>query len=181
MKSPREIKTGKIDHFKAQMNESKAVIIADYKGLTVHEMEDLRMKLREAGGQISVIKNTLARLALDDMGVEKLGDDLTGQMAFVFSQADAVGGTKVAHDFAKGNDSFKIVAGYFDGRRISMDEVISLANLPSRKDLEARLVLTILAPMQGIVGILAAPIQEFIGTLEARASKLEQGGETSAA
>jgi len=70
------------------MNESKAVIIADYKGLTVHEMEDLRMKLREAGGQLSVIKNTLARLALGDMGVEELGDDLTGTVSLVKAEID---------------------------------------------------------------------------------------------
>lgn len=181
MKSPREIKTGKIDHFKAQMSDSQAVVIADYKGLSVSEMEDLRRKLREAGGRLAVIKNTLAKIALDDMGIEALGDDLTGQMAFVFSQKDAVVGTKAAHDFAKDNESFKIVSGYFDGRRISLEEVMSLANLPSRDELNARLVLTILAPMQDVVGLLQAPFRDFVGTLEARAMKLEQSGETSAA
>ena len=76
MKSPLEIKTDKINIFKEHAEESKAIILANYKGLTVAQMEDLRIKLREAGGKISVIKNTLAKVALNDMGILALDEDL---------------------------------------------------------------------------------------------------------
>ncbi len=181
MKSPREIKTEKIRKVQGLIDESMAIVLADYKGLPVHRMEELRRKLREAGGQLTIIKNTLARIALEEKGMDDMSGDLGGQIAFVFSKKDAVVGTKVAHEFAKGNDNFKVIAGYFDGRRLTVEEVAELADLPSRDTLQSRLVLYLLAPMQDVVGLLQAPFREFLGTLEARARKLEEAGEVEAA
>ena len=70
MKSLREIKEKKVDIFKNQLGEAKTVILTNYKGLTVYSMEDLRTRLREVGGQVSVIKNTLAKVALNDLGID---------------------------------------------------------------------------------------------------------------
>ncbi len=174
MKSPREIKEEKVQAFKDHLDGSKAVILTDYKGVTVHSMEELRGKLREAGGHVSIIKNTLAKVALKDLGIDSLDEDLNGQIAFVFSKEDAVSGTKAAHAFTKTHDKFEIVSGFFDGKRISIDEVKALASMPSRDELRSKFVGILIAPMGDIIGTLQAPLPEFIGTLEAYAKKLEE-------
>jgi large subunit ribosomal protein L10 len=156
------------------VTESVTMILADYKGLTVYEMEDLRRKVREVGGQVSVIKNTLAKVALNDLEIDALDGDLNGQIAFVFSKADAVVGTKAAFDFSRGKKNFKLVAGFFDGHRLSSEQVLELAKLPSRDELQGRFVGLLIAPITDFVGTLQAPHREFIGTLEARAKKLTE-------
>ncbi len=181
MKSPRETKAEKISKFKETVSDSKAVVLAVYKGLTVFDMEDLRTKVREAGGQVAIIKNTLAKVALNELGISDLDDDLTGQVAFVFSVKDAVLGTKIAHTFSRDNENLRLVAGYFDGRRISTDEVKALAMMPSRENLQARFVGILLAPMAEFVGTMQAPLQEFIGTLDAKVAKMEESGDPVAA
>lgn len=181
MGSPRKLKESKVKRFQGELSAAKAMVLADYKGLTVGEMEDLRSKLREAGGHIRVIKNTLAKIALNDLGIESLDGDLGGQVAFVFSDTDAVVGTKVAHEYARKNDKFKLLGGYFDGRRIGIDEVRALALLPSREELRSRTLGVLVAPLMDIVGTLTAPMTEFISTLEARGAKLEKGEKAEAA
>jgi large subunit ribosomal protein L10 len=180
MKSPREIKADKIDRFKGLVEQSRTMILAEYKGLTVQEMESLRRKLREVGGRLSIVKNTLARVALNDLGISDLDGDLEGQVAFVFSQRDAVVGTKAADDFAKQNERFRLISGFFDGRRISLEEVKELANLPSRAQLQARLVGTLVAPLADFVGTFQACLREFAGTLDARSKKLEDESRAAA-
>jgi len=181
MGSPRKIKETKIEKFQNEVKSTRAIVLAEYKGLTVHELEDLRVKLRAAGGHLRVIKNTLARVAFNSLGIEDLNTDLGGQVAFVFSDRDAVLGPKVANDFAKKNEVFKIRSGWFDGKRLSLEEVKSLANLPSKIELQARLVGLLTAPVNEFVVTLCAPIQEFIATLEAKVSKMEKMEETAEA
>jgi len=180
MKSPKEIKADKISDFKDHVESSKAIILADYKGLTVNQMETLRTKLREAGGKITVIKNTLAKVALNEMGIDVLDEDLQGQVAFVFSEKDAVAGTKVANEFAKKLGTFNLVSGLFDGNRMSLDEVKALASMPGREELQGLLVGILVAPMADLVGTFQAPYRDFIGTLEAYAGKQEDGSEAAA-
>jgi large subunit ribosomal protein L10 len=172
MKSPRDIKTDKISNFKAHVTDAVTIIVADYKGLTVHEMEDLRDKVREAGGKVSVIKNTLAKVALNELEIDALDNDLSGQVAFVFSKTDAVMGTKAAYDFSKESDSFNLLAGYFDGSRLTDADIKALAMMPSREELQSRFVGILIAPMSDFISTLQAPAREFLGTLEARAKKL---------
>ena len=174
MKSPREIKADKVQNFKEHFEASKAIIITDYKGLTVEAMEELRLKLREAGGRVAVIKNTLAKVALNEAGIDVLDGDLSGQVAFVFSEEDAVAGTKVAHQFAKSQKNFKIVSGLLDGKRMDIAEVKTLAMMPGRKELQGTLVGIFLAPMVDLVGTFEAPYRDFIGTLDSYAKKLEE-------
>jgi len=177
MRSPSKIKADKISNFKLHVTESVTMVIADYKGLTVHEMENLRSKVREVGGKVSVIKNTLAKVALHDLDIDSLDGDLTGQIAFVFSKVDAVVGTKAAHDFARTNKNLKLIAGFFDENRLTEDEVIALAKMPSREELQGAFVGLLIAPMADFVGTLTAPMSELIATLEARAARLEDGSE----
>lgn len=107
MGAPRKIKETKVDHFEGEIKGAKAIVLAEYKGLTVHQLEDLRKTLRDAGGHLRVMKNTLAKVAFHNLGIEDMDIDLGGQVAFVFSDTDPVGGTKVANDFARKNDIFQ--------------------------------------------------------------------------
>ena len=172
MSAPRLIKEKKVEEFQESIRNSKAVLLAEYKGLTVHEMEELRLKLREVGGRMKVIKNTLARTAFNSLEIYDLDPDLVNQVAFVFSVEDAVGGTKAAHKFGREHDKFVLKSGYFDGNRIDIDAIKELANLPGRKELQSRLVGTLMAPMSEFVSTLTASLSEFIATLEARAEKI---------
>ncbi len=178
MKSPKEIKADKISNFKAHVTDAATIIIADYKGLTVNEMEDLRARVRAVGGKVSVIKNTLARVALHELDIEVLDDDLNGQVAFVFSKTDAVMGTKAAHQFARDAKNFNIISGYFDGSRLTDSDIKALALMPSREDLQSKFVGILLAPLSDFAATLLAPIQEFMGTVDAYAKKLEESGVT---
>jgi large subunit ribosomal protein L10 len=175
MGSPRKIKETKIELFQNTVNESKAIVLAEYKGLTVHELESLRGKLREVGSQLRVVKNTLAKVAFHNLGINELDPDLNGQIAFVFSKADAVTGTKVANQFSKEKEAFKLRSGWFQGKRLNLEEIKSLANLPSKKELQAAFVGLLAAPVNQFVLTLTAPLSEFIATLEARAAKIDTG------
>jgi large subunit ribosomal protein L10 len=174
MGSPRKIKETKVDIFQNEAAESKSIVLAEYKGLTVKEMEDLRKKLREVGGRLRVVKNTLARVAFHNIGIDTLDADLNGQVAFVFSQADAVTGVKVASAFARTKEAFVLRSGWFEGKRLNLDEVKSLANLPSKKELQSSFVGLLSAPITAFVMTLTAPLSEFIATLEAKAAKMEK-------
>jgi large subunit ribosomal protein L10 len=173
MGSPRKIKEVKVESFQNDISGARAVLLAEYKGLRVKELEDLRKKLKEVGAHLRVVKNTLARVAFHNIGVEALDNDLGGQVAFVINATDAVAGAKVASAFAKENEGFKLRSGWFDGRRLNLDEVKSLASMPSRKELQARFVGLLKAPLSEFATTLIAPLQEFIGTLEAKAAKME--------
>jgi large subunit ribosomal protein L10 len=181
MGSPREAKADQIEEFQGEVEAAKTIILAEYKGITVAEMERLRRKLRDAGGHVRIIKNTLAQLALKRLGIAELDDDLGGQIAFVFSDRDAVVGTKVAHEFSQKNERFVLKSGYFDGRRIGVEELRALATLPSREELQARLVGVLGASLVEFVLTLTAPLGEFVATLEAQAERLKEGAEIEAA
>jgi large subunit ribosomal protein L10 len=175
MEKSRQTKWKKIEKFREDFSGARAVVLAEYKGLTVEEMEALRVRLRQVGAHMRVVKNTLARVGLHELGIEGFDDDLGGQVAFVFSNVDAVVGTKAAFEFSKANERFRLLSGFFDGRRVSVDQVKDLASLPSRHDLQSRLVGTLAAPIMQFVSTLTAPLQELVGTLQARAAKLEKG------
>lgn len=174
MSSPRQIKKEKVARFQDMAGKAMAIVIADYKGLSVSAMEDLRIKVRETGGNVVIIKNTLADIALKNLDMEDLGQDLAGQIAFIFSTNDAVTGTKAAYEFAKRNREFNVVSGFFDGRRISLEEVRELAILPTKDELKSMFVAILLAPMVDLAGTLTAPLQELVGTLDAKAAKMEE-------
>jgi len=181
MGSLRQLKEKRVERFQSEVAATKAMVLAEYKGLTVGKMEELRGKLKDAGGHIRIVKNTLAKIALHNLGIESLDDDLGGQIAFVFSDRDAVVGTKVAHEFAKRNEKFKLRGGYFDGRRIGIDEVRALAALPTREELQARMVGVLAALLGDFVGTLLASVTDLVGTLQARAAKLEESEPAEAA
>ncbi len=138
------------------LKSAQAGVLVDYRGITVEQDTQLRAKLREAGVEYKVVKNTLTRFAAKEVGFEELDEQLNGPTALAISTTDAVAPAKVISDFAKDVEALQIKAGFVDGKVISLDEVKTLASTPSREVLIAK-----------IMGSLNAPISKLVRTLQA--------------
>ena len=138
------------------LKSAQAGVLVDYRGITVEQDTALRTKLREAGVEYKVVKNTLTRFAANEVGLSELDEQLNGPTALAISTTDPVAPAKVLSDFAKEVETIEIKAGFLDGKVISIDEVKTLANTPSREVLIAK-----------IMGSLNAPISKLVRTLQA--------------
>jgi len=145
---------------------AQAAIVAEYRGLTVAKMTELRREARDAGVYLKVVKNTLARRALKDSGFECLDQHFVGPLALAASE-DPVAVAKVLSRFQKDNDVFAIKAGAMSGNVLSHDEIQALAKLPGRDELLAILVGTLQAPVQKFVQTLNEVPSKFVRTLAA--------------
>jgi large subunit ribosomal protein L10 len=150
----------------AQAAKSQTLALAEYRGLTVAQLDTLRRQARDKGVYLHVLKNTLARRAVQGTPFEVAGERMVGPLIYGFSE-DAVAAAKVIADFAKGNDKLVIKGGAFAGRVLDADGVKSLAAIPSREVLLAQ-----------IAGLLKSPIQRMAGVLAAVAEK-KGGGATA--
>ena len=138
------------------LKSAQAGVLVDYRGITVEQDTALRSKLREAGVEYKVVKNTLTRFAANEVGYGDLDPQLNGPTALAISTTDAVAPAKVISDFAKEVETIQIKAGFVDGKVISLDEVMTLANTPSKEVLIAK-----------VMGSLNAPISKLVRTLQA--------------
>jgi large subunit ribosomal protein L10 len=150
----------------AQVDKAQAIIVAEYRGLEVGVMTDLRAKARKTGVYLRVLKNTLVRRAVKDTPFEKLAEKMIGPLVYVIS-SDPVASAKVLNDFAKANEKFVIKAGGLPNAVISAKEVTALANLPSRDQLLATLLGTMQAPVAKFVQTLNEVPGRFVRTLAA--------------
>ncbi len=139
-----------------KLKSAQAGVIVDYRGLTVEEDTKLRTKLREAGVEYKVIKNTLTRFAIKELGYDAMDEALNGPSSLAISETDPVAPAKVISDFAKTNENLTIKAGFLDGKVISLDEIKTLANTPSKEVLIAK-----------IMGSLNSPVSKLVRTLQA--------------
>lgn len=153
------------------LSSSSAGVIVDYKGISVAEDTKLRAELRNAGVKYSVIKNSLARLAVKDAGLERLTEVLEGTTALAVSEDDPVAPARILSDYASKNKNFSIKAGFVEGRPISADEVKALAKLPSKQELIARALAGFNAPVAGFVNVLSANLRGLVVALNAIAEK----------
>jgi large subunit ribosomal protein L10 len=142
-----------------QLQDAQAALVAEYRGLTVAQMTELRSKARKSEIYLRVVKNTLARRAVEGSKFECMKDQFTGPLAFAIAK-DPVAVAKVFAEFAKENDKLKIRAGAMSGKLMSVAQVQALAKLPSREQLLATLV-----------GTMQAPIVKFVRTLNEVPSK----------
>ncbi len=150
---------------------SGVVVVAHYQGLTVAEMQDLRARMREAGGSVRVAKNRLAKIALDGSQMADISDYLTGQTVLTYSE-DPVAAAKVADEYAKQNQKFSILGGAMGGTKLDQAGITSVAKLPSREELIAQVVSCIGAPASNIAGAIGAPasnIASILSTIEEKA------------
>jgi large subunit ribosomal protein L10 len=159
-----------VTELKTKITGAQALYYTDFTGLNVKRMTDLRRRLRKAGVEYVVIKNTLALRAVNESGL--VGERLRGPTGIVVAK-DALAGAKVLTDFAKENDQKPSVkGGMFDGRTIDAEQVKRLANMPSRDQLLSELGAGLMAPLASFAGALNGMMYQMVGALEAlRAQK----------
>ncbi len=150
----------------AQVATAKAIVLAEYRGLGVGSMTELRRRARRSGVYLRVLKNTLARRAVKDTPFAKLADVMVGPLVYGIS-SDPVAPAKVMNEFAKGNEKFVIRAGAVPNAVISAREVVALASLPSREELLAKLMGTMQAPIAKFVRTLNEVPTKFVRALAA--------------
>lgn len=143
-----EQKKAQVAEIAEKLRESKSTVLVDYRGLNVAQVTELRKKLREAGCEYKVYKNTLSRRAATEVGFEEINEFLVGPTAIAFNSEDAVASAKVLNDFAKENEALEIKAGIIEGNITPVEEVKALAELPSREGLLSMLLSVLQAPMR---------------------------------
>jgi large subunit ribosomal protein L10 len=146
---------------------SPNVFVTDFSGLNVLRMTELRRRLRGAGVEYVVVKNTLAQRAFAANGVHALDEHLAGPTGLVLSGTDAMAGAKVLSDFAREFEKPAIKIGLIDGRPVTADQVKRLASLPSREVLLSQLAGAMQAPVAQLAGVLNGMLYQMVGALEA--------------
>ncbi|WP_069651090.1 50S ribosomal protein L10 [Caloranaerobacter ferrireducens] len=162
-----------VQEIKDKIDRAQAVVLVDYRGLNVEEVNELRKKYREAGVEYKVYKNTLMRFAFKDAGLEEFNNYLTGPNAIAFSYDDPVSAAKVTSEFAKEHDKLEIKAGVVDGEVIDVNRVKELANLPSREVLIAQVLGGLNGPITGFANVLQGTIRKLVYALNAIKEKQE--------
>ena len=167
-----------VEDVKDKLSRAKGVVLTEYRGLNVEQLSDLRRKLRAQGVEYHVLKNTLVRRAVDEIGMEDLEPYLVGPTAIAFGYDDAVAPAKVLMEFTRGVKNFVIKAGVVEGKVFDASGVRSIATLPSREVLLAKVVGGFQAPISGLVFVLNGPIQKLAMALAQIAQQKE--GESAA-
>jgi large subunit ribosomal protein L10 len=163
-----------VDSVAEKLGNATAFYLTDFTGLNVKNMTVLRARLRAAGVEYVVVKNTLVERALDGMDMPDIAEFFKGPTGLVIGQDDAVTAAKVLAEFAKDHDNRPSVkVGVVDRRAVTADEVTRLSKLPPREVLLAELAGLLESPMAQLVGALEAKLHEFVGLLEALRSERE--------
>ena len=164
----KEKKQAVVDKLSAKLGSATAFYLADFSGLNVKKVTQLRARLRKAGVEYIVVKNTLAERALADLQLPDIAEHFKGPTAVVIGRADPVEAARVLSEFAKENDNRPAVkAGVVEKRAVSPKDIDRLAKLPPREQLLAELAGAMQAPMAQLLFCLQAKLQETVGLLEA--------------
>ena len=165
-----------------RLRTSETLLVADYRGLTMPQIDALRTRLLESGARFSVVKNTLGRRAAEAAGSDALLTLLEGPSAIAFLEADGdmVAAAKALADMARESKILAIKGGVLQGRAMTAEEVESLATLPPVDVLRGQVLAAIIAPVTALLGLVTAPLQNLYGLIDARIEQLEAGGDTSA-
>lgn len=170
-----EDKQAVVTEVAAQVAQAQAIVLAEYRGLEVGSMTELRRKARRSGVYLRVLKNTLARRAVKDTPFSQLAEAMTGPLIYGIS-SDPVAPAKVMNEFAKGNEKFVIRAGAMPNAVISAREVAALATMPSREELLSKLMGTMQAPLAKFVRTLNEVPARFVRTVAAVRAAKENAG-----
>jgi large subunit ribosomal protein L10 len=166
-----------------RLQKADTLLVADYRGLTMPQIDTLRSRLLESGARFHVVKNTLTRRAAEAAGADALLALLEGPSAIAFVEADGdmVAAAKAFADSARDTRVLVIRGGVMSGRTMTAAEVESLATLPSIEVLRGQVLGAIIAPLNAIAGLVNAPLQNLYGLIDARIEQLQEQGDTSAA
>jgi large subunit ribosomal protein L10 len=168
---PTSEKQVRVAEVKDRLAASGGVIMADYRGLTVKQMRILRTSLREAGAEVTVYKNSLTQIAMRELGLPNMDEYLQGPTVFVFTPDDPVASAKALLAFAKEHKVFSFKGGLIDGQVVDGATIKAIAQLPSREELIAKLMGTMLNPLRNLMAMANAPVGAFARTLQAVADQ----------
>ena len=177
----RDQKEQVVEELTARLQAADTLLVADYRGLTMPQIDELRSRLLESGARFTVVKNTLTRRAAEAAGTEAQLTLLDGPSAIAFLEADGdmVAAAKALADSARETNVLEIRGGILQGRALTADQVEILAKLPPEDVLRGQVLGAIVAPLTALVGLLGAPLQNLVGLIDARIEQL--GGEEAEA
>ncbi len=163
-----------------RLRAAETLMVADYRGLTMPQIDELRTRLLEAGARFTVVKNTLTKLAAEQAGTKEVLDLIEGPTAIAFLDADGdpVAAAKVLNETARAHDVLVIRGGILEGSVVGDADIKRLATLPSAEVLQAQLVGAVAGPLTMVVGLFTAPLRDLVGVIDARIRQLEEQGET---
>jgi large subunit ribosomal protein L10 len=175
----REQKEQVVDELTQRLKAAETLLVADYRGLTMPQIDELRTRLIESGARFTVVKNTLTRRAAEAAGADALLTLLDGPSAIAFLETDGdmVAAAKALADSARETNVLEIRGGVLQGHAMTADEVQTLAKLPPEDVLRGQVLGAIIAPLTALAGLLNAPLQNLVGLIDARIEQL--GGEES--
>jgi large subunit ribosomal protein L10 len=162
----RTEKSEVVERLAEQLSQSPNLYLTDFTGIAVKPMTELRSKMRSAGVQYLVVKNTLALRALEKAAVTGIQDVFAGPTAFVFAGEDPLGAAKLLAEFQREHEGLKVKAGLVDGQPVSAGEVKRLASLPSRDQLLGQALGLLQAPLQGFLGAVDGLLYQMVGAIE---------------
>jgi large subunit ribosomal protein L10 len=169
-----------VEQLAERLRSTETLMVADYRGLTMPEIDELRTRLLEAGARFTVVKNTLTKLAAEQAGTTDVLELIDGPTAIAFLEADGdpVAVAKVLNETSRAKDVLVIRGGLLEGNVVGDDEIKRLATLPPADVLRAQLAGAVVAPLTTVVGLFTAPLRDLVGVLDARIRQLEEQGET---
>lgn len=170
MVQPNKIEV--VDAATKRFERSQAVVVVEYKGMTVEQMSNLRKKLREVNGELKVLKNRLTRRAMSNASCEAMDDLLKGPVAIAFGYGEPTGPAKVCMDFAKTNQKLVIKGGLLERKRIEQNKILALSKLPGRKELLSQMAGTMKAPARQIATVFTQAMSRIVYALSARADQM---------
>ena len=176
----RQDKERIVSELAERLKSSQNLLVADYRGLSMPEIDELRSKLLETGARFSVVKNTLTRLAAEEAGVKQLLDLIDGPtaIAFIDAEGDPAAAAKILNDTARAHDVLVIRGGLLEGDTVSDVEIKRLATLPPADVVRAQFAGAVAGPLTTIVGLFTAPLRDLVNVLDARITQLQEQGET---
>jgi large subunit ribosomal protein L10 len=170
----RDDKRAVVERLVAQIKESKAMIVTDYRGLSVSQTAEIRDALRPSGATFHVAKNTLARMAAEEAERPHLVEFLQGPTAIAFISDDPAAAAKKLSEVARQTKLLAVRGGVMNGHTLTADQIRMLGDLPPREILLAQVVGTVAGPLQGTVGVLAAPLRDIVGLLDSYIAKRQE-------
>jgi large subunit ribosomal protein L10 len=172
-KTVRPEKQQEVEALKTKFGAAKGIVLADYTGVTVAEVSELRRKCRDAKVEYKVVKNSLARIAARDLNLEELAGYFEGPVAVALSAVDSVAPARVLADFIRDKQKLTFKVGYLEGRVYSNAQVAEIASLPPREYLLAQVIAAVEAPLAQLVFCIESVVRNVVTVIDQASKKAE--------